>query len=322
MAPVEGSGWTPAWTARVPLPVVALELMVWGLAFKFRLKRRRDKRPAEIGYISDQINFLPMKQFSFIALVATLFASSLQAQTSLTEAVDFTVTDIHGVEHTLFEYLDAGKYVCLDFLFTTCGPCQANQPSFTEAYHNYGCNEGQVIFLSLETTVGDAETEAYEQTYGGENPPPIASCTDGGACEAASPYGIGAFPTFILIAPDHSIVEQDIWPLTNGAATFTTYFDNYGLQQMECVMDVAESAAASGLSAFPNPATDDVRLELEGFQGVTRVIVTDLAGRVVEEATSNRSSYLMDAGSWPVGIYAVQATDGQRTERTTLVVGR
>lgn len=320
MAPVEGSGWTPAWTARVPLPEVAFELMVWGLAFKFRLKQRRDKHPAEIGYISDQINFQFMKHFSSIALLASCVAGSLQAQTSLTQAVDFTVTDIHGVEHTLFEYLDAGKYVCLDFLFTTCGPCQANQPYFTETYHNYGCNEGQVIFLSLETTVGDAQTEAYEQTYGGENPPPIASCTDGGACAAASPYGISAFPTFILIAPDHSIVEQDMWPLSNGAATFTAYFDNYGLQQMECVMDVTESIATASLSAFPNPATDAVRLTLEGFQGVTQVIVTDLAGRIMEQATSNQSSHLINASAWPAGIYAVQATDGQRTERTTLVV--
>lgn len=41
------------------------------------------------------------------------------AQTNLTEAVDFTATDIFGVEHNLFDILDGGQYVCLDFFFTT-----------------------------------------------------------------------------------------------------------------------------------------------------------------------------------------------------------
>lgn len=40
-------------------------------------------------------------------------------QTPLTVAVDFTATDIYGVEHNLFDILDAGQYVCLDFFFTT-----------------------------------------------------------------------------------------------------------------------------------------------------------------------------------------------------------
>ena len=40
-------------------------------------------------------------------------------QTNLTEAVDFTATDVFGVEHNLFEILDAGQYVCIDFFFTT-----------------------------------------------------------------------------------------------------------------------------------------------------------------------------------------------------------
>ena len=40
------------------------------------------------------------------------------SQTNLTEAVDFTITDTEGNTHTLFQYLDEGKIVLLDF-FTT-----------------------------------------------------------------------------------------------------------------------------------------------------------------------------------------------------------
>ena len=55
-----------------------------------------------------------------ITLIFLLFVSiNTFAQTSLTEAVDFTVTDVDGNEHNLFSYLDDGKYVLIDFFYTT-----------------------------------------------------------------------------------------------------------------------------------------------------------------------------------------------------------
>ena len=261
-----------------------------------------------------------MKALSLIAAGA-LAAGTLTAQTSLTTAVDFTVTDIHGVEHTLFEYLDAGKHVCLDFLFTTCGPCQSNQPYFTEAYHLFGCNEGDVIFLSLETTVGDAETEAYEQDFAGDNPPPIASCTDGGACEAASPYGIGAFPTFILIAPDRTILEQDMWPLSAGAQTFVDYLTPYGIDQMACVVDVEDVVAErTAVVAYPNPAQSTVQLQLPSGTDLARIEVADLTGRLVHTESTAGANAVLDVAAWTEGVYAVTVYRGAQTARTQLVV--
>jgi len=57
-----------------------------------------------------------MKKLTF--LVAMLFATTFGfSQTPLTEAVDFTSTDINGVEINLFEILDGGQYVCIDFFY-------------------------------------------------------------------------------------------------------------------------------------------------------------------------------------------------------------
>jgi hypothetical protein len=58
-----------------------------------------------------------MKKVLRLALVmfAALSMNISYGQTPLTEAVDFTATDIEGNEWNLFEVLDAGQYVLIDF---------------------------------------------------------------------------------------------------------------------------------------------------------------------------------------------------------------
>ena len=92
----------------------------------------------------------------FTILFCSFLSISAIAQTPLNQAVDFDVTFTNGVEFSLFDKLALGSYVCVDFFFTTCGPCQANQGYYSEAYMNFGCNQAEIFFLSLESTFGDA----------------------------------------------------------------------------------------------------------------------------------------------------------------------
>ena len=55
-------------------------------------------------------------RFAFVMLAALTMNTSF-AQTNLTEAVDFTATDTEGHTWNLFEQLDQGKYVVIDFFF-------------------------------------------------------------------------------------------------------------------------------------------------------------------------------------------------------------
>ncbi len=52
-----------------------------------------------------------------LSIFVVFLSFSMYAQPTVAE--DFTVTDIDGVEHNLFTYLDQGKYVYLDFYLTT-----------------------------------------------------------------------------------------------------------------------------------------------------------------------------------------------------------
>ena len=164
----------------------------------------------------------------YTTFILCLSLVSVNAQTSLTTAVDFTVTDVHGETHNLFSILDEGKHVIVDFFYTTCGPCQASVPTMNHAYTDYGCNTGEIFFLSIDNGDTDAQVLQYENQFGGLFP--SVSGIDGGGNLVVSNYGIGAYPTVILIAPDRSILEQDIFPVSN----ITTALPNAGLNIAVC----------------------------------------------------------------------------------------
>lgn len=242
-----------------------------------------------------------MRKIALYLILAVASMGSI-AQTGLTQAVDFTVTFTDGTEFNLFDKLAEGKFVVVDWFFTTCGPCQVNQPYYTETFHNYGCNDGEIFFLSVETTVDDATTIVYEETFSGENAPPAASGTEGGGIDAVGPYGIGAYPTFILINPDGEILEQDMWPLTNGAATFTEYFDQYGINQMACSIDIDDRNAAL-VNTYPNPAQSEIRLELSGFNGPVTIDVFNVIGELVYTKQSSNALETIHVSDWDNGNY-------------------
>lgn len=59
-----------------------------------------------------------MKKLGFI-IVLFIFSTGLFAQTSLDTAQNFTVKDIYGNTFKLFDILDDGKIVVIDFFATT-----------------------------------------------------------------------------------------------------------------------------------------------------------------------------------------------------------
>lgn len=197
--------------------------------------------------------------------ITTLFLSLVCAfsfgQTSLSTAVDFTVTDIHGNTHNLFNILNGGQHVILDFFFTTCPSCIASAPDYTQAYNDYGCNQGDVYFLSIDNGDDDTQVLAYELSYMGLNPPPAASGIQGGGNSVVSTYGIGAYPTFLIIAPNKQIVNQDIWPFSY--SILESELTSYGINKMPCTTSL-NPINDINISIFPNPASDFISIELNG----------------------------------------------------------
>ncbi|MBN2172562.1 MAG: T9SS type A sorting domain-containing protein [Bacteroidales bacterium] len=184
------------------------------------------------------------KKLLFTLLSSLLTLNIAFGQTPLTEAVDFTVTTVEGETLNLFDILGEGKHVLIDFFFTTCGPCQQTAPLINEAYVSFGCNAGDVFFIAMDNGDTDAQCIQFDQTFGVEYP--TVSGVEGGGNQVNVDYGISLYPTVILIAPNHDIIEQDIWPIPNAGAVIAPILEA-GCQQMECPSNI-EAAFTSDIT--------------------------------------------------------------------------
>lgn len=139
-----------------------------------------------------------MKKITFILLLLVSVMDAQVRNYQIGDQVDdFTVTDVHGMEHNLYSITAEGKYVWLDFFFVDCVPCQGSAPTFNQFYDKYGCNEGDVYCLSINLGYdSDARVIQYEEQFGGPfNHAPAAS-GDGGCGPVTSNFGVNAFPPF------------------------------------------------------------------------------------------------------------------------------
>lgn len=93
------------------------------------------------------------KKSLFFAFMPWIFASSLNAQNT---AFDFTENDLNGNPHHLYQYLNEGKLVVLDFMEGECGPCMNyhQTQALNNLYNHYGPNgtilPNQVMVLMID----------------------------------------------------------------------------------------------------------------------------------------------------------------------------
>lgn len=248
------------------------------------------------------------KLYTSLAFAASLFLiQPASAQTNLTQAVDFTVTDVDGNVHNLFNILNGGQHVCIDFFFDTCPPCIATSPMFRDTYTNFGCNEEDIFFIAVDVGDTDAQVIAYENSVlGGPPGYPSVSGLNGGGNAVVTAYGITAYPTYILIRPDKTILEQDMYPIAN-AATFTGYFANHGLTPKPCTVGLNDELANVAISVYPNPAQSAIYINSDKEMSGYRIL--NLLGEVVmtnEQSSSIGNQATIDLTSFDAGMYIME----------------
>ena len=154
-----------------------------------------------------------MKYMNFknlLIFILCLTFGSLNAQLpNGSIAPNFKAIDIDGVEHDLYEILQQGKSVILDFSATWCPPCWSYHESgalhdFMESYGPEGSDEAMVFYIECDITTSLEDLNGTgNNTQGdwvdGTNYPIIDKAY------IANLYQIGSYPTIMMVCPDRLV---------------------------------------------------------------------------------------------------------------------
>ena len=155
--------------------------------------------------------------------------------------------------------------------------------------------------MSVDWNNTDAQCIAFDNTYGIEFP--TVSGLQGGGNAIFNTYGVQFAPTYILIAPDHDIVIQSIWPYST--QTFVTAFEAQGVVQASCGGVTADftsditSACGEGTVSFSDMSEGDITSWLWTFEG----------GDPATSTEENPTVLYNSVGSWDVTLN-VNGVDG------------
>ena len=121
-----------------------------------------------------------------------------ESKETVVPAIDFTLKDQFGNEHTLSDY--KGKTVFLNFWATWCGPCRSEMPDIQKLYETYETEgDNAVIILGVAAPgLGQEKDEAGIKAFldeSGYTYPTLMDTTG----DLFSEYVISSFPTTFMI---------------------------------------------------------------------------------------------------------------------------
>lgn len=213
-------------------------------------------------------------------------------------APNFTMVDINGNSHTLYDYLDAGKSVVMDVSATWCGPCwnYHNTHALKDTYDAYGpagTNEMMVFYVEGDqsTTLADLQGTGGNTQGDWVTGTPYPIIDDDGTINNA--YAIGYFPTIYLICPNRIVKEvgqktaAQIYAETGNCKSATTSNDPSLLLYTGDNMSCAAVTAKVKLQNMGTSALTSCTIEVKDGSTVlaTKNWTGNLATYEVEEVT-------------------------------------
>ena len=226
----------------------------------------------------------------FLCLCVTRTSAQLSAGS---EAPDFTLTDINGETHNLYDLLDAGKTVVIDFSATWCGPCwnYHNTHAMKDFYIDHGpdgTEESMVFFIEADLNTGlddlNGETSGTQGDWVEGTPYPIIDLQ---TSEVSDAYNINYYPTIYKVCSDKKVYEVGQVPastLGNWIQSCTFEASLAGTTDTECFGEGQGGATLNVSGGYGTPnfnwSNGANTEELSGVEaGTYSVAVSDDNGR-------------------------------------------
>jgi len=244
---------------------------------------------------------------SLLFISAAMF-SATTGFSQLGTAHDFTVTDIEGNTHHLYEILDAGYVVVLDASATWCGTCWGvhNQDYLNDlntAKGPNGTNEIRVIFYEADATTTMADLEGTgNDTQGdwitGTNHPIVNESPLSLNGNVYWPLG---FPTINVIRPNDREIIADIWDqnLTQMINTVNSAIPPQSIG--------SDWLIENGVSVYPNPTVGDINVNLGTADALDGITLRNTLGQAVKSiSTTGLQRMNISLIEIPSGIYLME----------------
>ncbi len=153
--------------------------------------------------------FLTVAVFAYNALSGSYTPDSPKTDPAGTTAArekapDFTVYDAQGKAVKLSDFI--GRPVVLNFWASWCPPCKSEMPGFEKIY---GTVKEDVVFMMVDLTDGQQETQAKGQQYVDQQGFTFPVYFDT-KLNAATRYGISSIPSTYIIDADGGISDYYI----------------------------------------------------------------------------------------------------------------
>jgi len=180
-----------------------------------------------------------MKRIIPFIIVMVMLGHTLSAQETPTIAPNFTVTDINGETHELYDILASGKTVVIDFYATWCPPCWEyhNGKELSKLWNRHGpdgLDDYFVMGIESDGSTGlDDLRGTGSNTLGDWTEDVDYPIIDND--QIAHYFNVSWFPTFVQICTDRTVVvmDRDFFN-PDGFDPTTPKVNDYVTERLEC----------------------------------------------------------------------------------------
>lgn len=243
-----------------------------------------------------------------LSLLLSGISVSRAQLTNGSTAPDFTLTDINGTTHHLYDYLDAGKTVYLDFFAAHCPTCwnYKNSGNMSNLYTSYGPNgsdEIMIIAIELDANNGYDELHGIAGFTQGDwttSPYPIVNPEGTERSTIISAYAANFYPLIYGICPNRSV---------NYLGTTTTA-NLYNYHTSDCgPLGIPENE-----NSLFFKTTDETVL----FSSNGAFTITDLSGRILLNEQAVVAGSELSLSDFHGGVYILSFSHEGQLQTTTL----